>query len=114
MKRKAAAQPHWPTVDEQLAAANAARGSALERLIRANQQVEMLRPEEANDKVRLPPWIRIYWRKQHPEAKYIGPSGGYPLLLRHLHHWMIAHPDLPGYQETPPRSGKKRQGRRGK
>jgi hypothetical protein len=91
------AQPNWPTVEEQIAAAKVVDGSALERLIRYNQEFEMLRPDEVNDKVRLPPWIRIYWRKQHPEGKYIGPSGGYPLVLNQLHDWMITHQDLPGY-----------------
>jgi hypothetical protein len=90
--------PGWPGVEEQLAAAKVVHGSALEKLIRDNQQLEMLRPEETNDKVRLPPWIRIYWRKLHPEGRYVGPSGGYPLVLKKLHDWMIAHQDLPGHE----------------
>jgi hypothetical protein len=101
--------PTWPSVAEQLAAAKVSPGSALEKLIRDNQQLETLRPEEANDKVGLPPWIRIYWRKQHPEAKYIGPSGGYPLVLQQVHDWMIAHQDLPGL-DAPKPSGRSRKG----
>jgi hypothetical protein len=63
--------PHvWPSVEEQLAAAKVARGSALEKLIRDNQDFHMLRPEEANDKIGLPLWLRVYWRKQHPELVY--------------------------------------------
>jgi hypothetical protein len=97
--------PTWPNVDEQLAHAKAMPGSALEKLIRENQDVEMLRPEEANDKLRLPAWIRIHWRKQHPNADYSGTSGGYPLHLTLLHQWMLEHQDLPGYTLTPPRPG---------
>jgi hypothetical protein len=96
---------HWPTLDEQLAASKVIHGSALEKLIRDNQQLDMLRPEEINDKVRLPPWIRIHWRKLHPDAKYFGPSGGYPLVLKNLYDWMVAHQDLPGYDPSG-RSGK--------
>jgi hypothetical protein len=106
--------PQWPTIEEQLAAAKVAPGSALEQLIRNNQETQMLRAEEVNDKVRLPSWIRIYWRKSHPEGKYVGPSGGYPLLLKQLHDWMITHQDLPGHHlpnnPAPPKSG----GRHGK
>src|SRR5438876_112729 len=84
----------WPTVEEQLADAGAIPGSALERLIRENQELDMLRPEEAEDRLSLPPWLRVYWRKQHPDADYSGPSGGYPLLLEELGEWMIRHQDL--------------------
>ena len=45
----------------------------------------------------LPPWLRVYRRKQHPDGKYFGPSGGYPLVLERLLDWMVAHQDLPGY-----------------
>ena len=92
----------WSTVEEQLSAAGAAPGSALESLIRNNQELEILRPEEANDKLRLPPWIRVHWRKLHPDAEYSGPSGGYPLTLGQLYRWMIANPDLPGYLPANP------------
>ena len=44
-------------------------GSALEKLIRENQDFDMLSPEEAHDRLRLPPWLRVYWRKQHPELQ---------------------------------------------
>jgi hypothetical protein len=104
----------WPTVEEQLAAAKVVPGSALDKLIRANQEIAMLRPEEANDKVRLPAWIRIYWRKRHPEAKYIGPGGGYPLVLKQLHDWMVAHQDLPGYDVPDSSSGSNKGGQHAK
>ena len=91
-----AGRSNFQSLEEQLRAVNAKAGSALDKLIRANQQLDMLRPEEATDRVGLPPWIRVYWRKKHPDAKYFGPSGGYPLVLERLHDWMVAHPDLPG------------------
>jgi hypothetical protein len=97
--RRTGGRARWPTVDEQLSAARATPGSALERLIRDNQELEMLRPEEATDKVRLPPWIRIAWRKRHPEAQYTGPSGGYPLVLENIYEWALTHQDLPGLED---------------
>ena len=91
-------RPHWPRVEEQLRAAKIVPGSALEKLIRDNQDFRVLRPEEAHDQLELPPWLRVYWRKLHPDANYSGPSGGYPLLLSELHEWMLDHQDL----QTPP------------
>lgn len=81
-------------------------GSALEQLIRDNQDFEMLRASEANDKRGLPPWLRVWWRKQHPEEIYSGddPTGGYPLVLKEVLEWMINHQDLragPGIEKDP-------------
>lgn len=87
-------RPSWPSVEEQLATSEVARGSALEQLIRDNQDFEMLQPEEARDRLGLPPWLRVYWRKLHPHAQYTGPSGGYPLSLADLYEWMVDHQDL--------------------
>lgn len=111
---QAATAQSWPTLNEQLRAANVVPGSALDKLIRDNQQFGMLRPEEMNDKAQLPPWIRVHWRKLHPDAKYIGPSGGYPLVLKELEDWMIAHQDLPGYDPTGGAGSKGRGGRNGR
>jgi hypothetical protein len=88
----------WPSLEAQLKAAQAAPGSALDKLIRNHQNLEKLRPEEAADSIDLPPWIRLYWRKLHPDGKYFGPSGGYPLVLERLRDWMLAHQDLPGLE----------------
>ncbi|HWY53092.1 MAG TPA: hypothetical protein VNZ03_01435 [Terriglobales bacterium] len=88
---------HWPSLEEQLKAANVIPGSALDKFIRAHQTLHVLRPEEATDRLGLPPWIRVFWRKQHPDGKYFGPSGGYPLVLERLVDWMVAHQDLPGF-----------------
>ena len=104
----------WPSIEEQLAQAQSepiARlaGTALERFIRENQDFELLSPEERpNDKIGLPLWVRVAWRKAHPELEYRAgdPTGGYPLALDALYEWMLAHPDLePGSErggETPP------------
>ncbi len=88
--------PRWPTLEEQLAKAKVTPGSALEELIRNNQEFSMLWPHEANDRLRIPPWLRVYWRKNHPEARYseTDPSGGYPMALHELYEWMISHQDL--------------------
>jgi hypothetical protein len=98
--------PHWPTLEEQLKASKVIPGSALEKLIRENQDFEMLRPEEAHDKLRLPPWVRVHWRKKHPELRYPAhdPTGGYPLALRDLYLWMLQHQDLE--PQRGPESGK--------
>jgi hypothetical protein len=89
-------EPHWPTVEEQLAAAKVVHGTALEKLIIENQDFSLLGAEEAHDRLRLPPWLRVYWRKQHPEmtASAGDPTGGYPLALRDLYMWMTTHQDL--------------------
>jgi hypothetical protein len=85
--------PAWPTLADQLRAAQVVKGSALDKLIRDHQDFSVLGPEEAHDGLGLPPWLRVYWRKLHPDADYSRPSG-YPLTLSDLHEWMIKHPDL--------------------
>jgi hypothetical protein len=91
-------QPEWPTVEEQLGRDGIRRGTALERLVREHQDFGVLRPEEARDRIGLPPWLRVYWRRQHPESRPRpgDPTGGYPRALRSLHRWMVTHQDLPG------------------
>jgi hypothetical protein len=92
----AAANPAWPSLADQLAAAHAPSGSALAKLIAANQDLSSLRPDEAHDRRPLPPWLRVFWRKAHPEAIYSAadPTGGYPLVLKEIREWMETHPDL--------------------
>jgi hypothetical protein len=112
----------WPSIKEQLSASRAAKESALDKLIRANQDFHMLRPEEAHDRLPYPHWLRVHWRKHHPDADYSGPSGGYPLTLVRLHEWMVEHQDLvtepPTRQKQPGpaagREGKKGERSRGK
>jgi hypothetical protein len=93
---KAAARGPFLSLDRQLAVDHVAPGSALERLIRENQDFGLLRPEEARDTIPVPPWLRVYWRKSHPEVAYSAadPTGGYPLVLKEIHEWMVTHQDL--------------------
>jgi len=92
----AQSRPSWPTVERQLAADRVVVGSALQGLIAANQDFDLLRPEEAGDKIPVPLWLRVLWRKAHPEGNYSGadPTGGYPLALREIHEWLLSHQDL--------------------
>jgi len=82
----------WPSVEEQLRADKVTPGSALEQLIRANQDTDLLDPKEAHDGMQLPVWLRVYWRKQHPEPEV---SAAYPAALFRMYSWMRAHHDLP-------------------
>jgi hypothetical protein len=86
----------WPNLTAQLSHDNVLPGSALERLIAANQDFSLLRPEEAKDHLRIPLWLRVIWRKAHPEATYSpkDPTGGYPLVLNEVHEWMLSHQNL--------------------
>jgi hypothetical protein len=96
------ASPDWPSLDAQLQADAVVRGSALERLIAANQDFSLLREGEAKDKILVPLWLRVLWRKAHPEMVYPAddPTGGYPFVLKEVHEWMLTHQDLePGLPE---------------
>lgn len=99
----AEAQPvQWPTLKAQLSKDKVIPGSALEELIRENQDFRLLRKDELNDKIRVPLWLRVAWRKSHPEQVYSAddPTGGYPLFLKEVHEWMLHHQDLkPGPRE---------------
>jgi len=88
--------PVWPAVENQLARDHVLPGTALEKLIRANQDFSLLRPEEANDKLIIPLWLRVNWRKAHPEGTFTAddPTGGYPLVLREVAEWMVTHQNL--------------------
>jgi len=86
----------WPSVDKQLRQARVEPGSPLEALILDNQDFKMLRAGETNDKIPVPLWLRVYWRKGHPESHYSAadPTGGYPLVLKEVYEWMLTHQDL--------------------
>jgi hypothetical protein len=94
---------NWPTVEHQLVRERAVPGSALERLIQDNQDFSLLRPEEAGDKIPVPLWLRVWWRKGHPADPVSAqdPTGGYPRALAEIHEWMRTHQDLlPGVPEV--------------
>ncbi len=96
-----AADGSRPTLEAQLA--GVPKDSALDRLIRANQDFSRLRAEEASDALPIPLWLRAAWRKAHPEGAYSAddPTGGYPLVLKEGVEWMKYHPDLtPGPREA--------------
>jgi hypothetical protein len=86
----------FPTLDEQLKKAHVKSGSALEKLIKDNQDFTKLKAKDADDPI-VPPWLKNYWRKGHPEANYDNdndPTGGYPLVLKEVLEWMESHQDL--------------------
>ncbi|HYX26848.1 MAG TPA: sialidase family protein [Thermoanaerobaculia bacterium] len=91
-----------PALERQLAADRVPPGSALAALIQDNQDFARLRPEELGEDGEVPPWLRVLWRKSHPEGTFSAadPTGGYPLALKEIHEWMTTHPDLrPGPRE---------------
>jgi hypothetical protein len=95
--------PRWPSLKQQLTAFNVTPGSALEQLIKDNQDFSILLPNEANDGLPFPPWLRVWWRKKHPELSFAGPKVGYPLGLKEILSWMLRNQDLPpGKSDTPP------------
>jgi hypothetical protein len=95
--------PVWPSLVEQVDRAGIRPDSALARLVAAHQDFRLLRLEESRDALRLPAWLRVFWRQAHPEGTYTAadPTGGYPLVLKEVYEWMLSHQDLlPG--EAPP------------
>src|SRR3982750_2239266 len=90
----------YPSLQDQLEqkyyGRNVRTDTALAQLIADNQQFDRLRSDEFNDKRGLPLWLRVYWRKQHPEAEYRAddPTKGYPLVLKEILEWMMTHQDL--------------------
>jgi hypothetical protein len=95
--------PSWPSLERQLAKDRVVSGSALEALIYENQDFSMLRPAEVRDKIAVPLWLRVWWRKAHPELVYSAkdPTGGYPHVLKEIYEWMLSHQDLqPGLPDA--------------
>jgi hypothetical protein len=71
--------------------------TALERLVAENQDFALLEPGELRDGLPVPAWLRVLWRREHPD-------GPYPLILKEVHEWMLAHPDLVPPEEPEPDS----------
>ncbi len=91
------AAPHWPSLEEQLTAAKAIRGSKFEAFIQANQDTSLLRPGESDgDGIGLPLWLRVYYRRTHPNEPPApaGPAGDYPEVLHRIQEWMQVNQDL--------------------
>ena len=91
------AEHRSPALNAQIKDANASKGSRLERLIRENQEFELLAPDEFEDKFSYPLWLRVWWRKQHPEVQLPAenPGGAYPEVLSQLSKRIKANPELP-------------------
>ena len=96
----------WPSAAKQLRQSQVEAGSALEALILNNQDFSMLRTEEAKDKIPVPLWLRVYWRKGHPETSYSAadPTGGYPHVLKEVYEWMVTHQELRPSSADEPRA----------
>ena len=75
----------WPTVEEQLRESKVKPGSALREAHPGESGFRNARPDELHDKLRLPPWLRVYWRKNHSDAVFEPPSAGYPLVLKEFY-----------------------------
>jgi hypothetical protein len=90
-----ASRPKTPTIKAQIESAKAPKGSALEKLIRANQDFELLHPDEFEDDYPVPLWLRVAWRKQHPEVQLPAknPGAAYPEVLSQAYRRMVANPD---------------------
>jgi len=90
-----AGKPKPPTIKDQIESAKAPKGSALEKLIRANQDFEFLHPEEFADEYPVPLWLRVAWRKQHPEVQLPAknPGAAYPEVLSQAYRRMVANPN---------------------
>src|SRR5215217_7189002 len=101
---EAAAQRRWPTLEEQLARDHVVRGSVLEKVVRANQDTSVLSPEEEEgDGLDIPLWLRVMWKRAHPESRELedDPSRGYPLVLQEAREWLVHHQDLKPVKDEP-------------
>ena len=91
-----ASKTKTPTVSSQVKSAEAPKGSALEKLIHENQNFDILSTEEIEDDYGHPLWLRVYWRKQHPEITLPekNPGAAYPEVLSQIYKRMKADPTI--------------------
>lgn len=66
-------------------------------MIRDNQDFEMLDASEMDDEYSPPLWLRVAYRKQHPEIAFPekNPGAVYPEVLSQIYRRMMANPDEP-------------------
>jgi len=94
-RRKRTASNKGTSLEQQLKDSRVIAGSALETLIKQNQDFSILAPSELHDNLPFPLWLRVFFRKTHPELDFSGPRPGYPLILKEILSYMIRHQDLP-------------------
>ena len=89
------AEKKTPSVASQIREAKAPKDSQLEKLIRENQDFDLLASEELDDDYPVPLWLRVVYRKQHPEIVFPAknPSAVYPEVLSQVYRRMIANPN---------------------
>jgi hypothetical protein len=89
------AEKKAPGVERQIRDAKAPKGSPLERMIRQNQDFDLLAPEELDDEYPVPLWLRVAYRKQHPEIAFPdkNPGAVYPEVMSQVFRRMVANPN---------------------
>ena len=100
-RSKRTASLRGPSLEQQLKDSRVIAGSALETLIKRNQDFSILAPSELQDTLPFPLWLRVFFRKAHPELDFSGPRPGYPLILKEVLSYMIRHQDLPEAPAAP-------------
>jgi hypothetical protein len=85
-----------PPIDTQLQADDIDADSILARVVRQSQDAELLCDSEFDDHLGIPLWLRINWRKGHPEDHFRcdDPGYGYPRVLYEAYGWLVRHQDL--------------------
>jgi len=98
-RRKRTPSNKGPSLERQLKDSRVIAGSALETLIKQNQDFSILDPSEFHDDLPFPLWLRVFVRKTHPEIDFSSGKVRYPLIMKEILSYMIRHQDLP---EAPP------------
>jgi hypothetical protein len=95
-----------PTLRDQVRDASAPTGSVLDKMIRENQDFHLLATEELDDDYPVPLWLRVYYRKQHPDIPFPAknPGAAYPEFLSQFYRRMTADPNHPWGGNEPPKA----------